>query len=67
MDIQGLTYPEHGKDIRGLSTQDVEWVYGVLIPGISLGPPFGMSLVKELLELIAKINGGYTGSSRPGT
>lgn len=78
MDIRGLKYPEQGTDIRGLSTrkviwmygvmttQNVEWVYGVLIPGMSLGTPFSLSLVKEIPELIFKINGGYTGSSRPG-
>lgn len=78
MDIWGLKYLEQGTDIRGPSTRTViwmygvmttrngEWVYDVLIPGMSLGTPLGLSLVKEILELIFKINGGYTGSSRPG-
>lgn len=45
MDIQGPKYPKCEMDV---------WVFGVLTPEMSLGPPFGVTLVRIFLSFYLK-------------
>lgn len=57
IDIQGLEYPEYKMIYRTMTTRNMDWVYGVLISEMSLGLPFGVTLVRSFSSFYLKPTG----------